>query len=85
MDNVQISGAWIADDPTAQAMADQMSSAWLAFGRCGVPDHPGMPHWAPHAHPDRNTMVFDHTSHMEADPFRKAVLWKDGPGPFLMF
>ena len=51
----------------AQAMADQMSEALLAFARTGDPSTPGSP-WAPYTLPRRRTRVFDRISRMEDDP-----------------
>jgi para-nitrobenzyl esterase len=54
--------------PGAEAMADVISNAFVAFARKGEPDHPGMPHWAPYEIPRRQTMVFDARSRMVDDP-----------------
>ncbi|HMO44004.1 MAG TPA: carboxylesterase family protein, partial [Phenylobacterium sp.] len=44
--------------PQAQALADQMSSAWAAFARTGTPAAPGLPAW-PLYDENRPTLVFD--------------------------
>ncbi|HKX77415.1 MAG TPA: carboxylesterase family protein [Novosphingobium sp.] len=76
MDNVQTGGAWVADDAVhAQAMADQMSEAWLAFARNGNPSHSGIGTWAPFTPSARNAMVFDLTSRSVNDPFDEASFW----------
>jgi para-nitrobenzyl esterase len=58
------------DSPSRQALAVQMSEAWIAFARCGVPDHPGLPHWPAYSTDERQTMIFDRGQcHVERDPF----------------
>ncbi|MDX5392343.1 MAG: carboxylesterase family protein, partial [Caulobacteraceae bacterium] len=42
----------------AQALADQMSGAWAAFARTGVPSAPGLPDW-PLYDASRPALVFD--------------------------
>jgi para-nitrobenzyl esterase len=42
-----------------RALAEQMSSAWLAFARTGNPNNKSSPQWAPFRLPERTTMVFD--------------------------
>ena len=53
------------DEP--QVVADQMSSAWLAFARTGNPNTPGLPAWAPYDTESRATMLFDLESRVEND------------------
>ena len=76
MDNVQTSGSWVADDPNAQMLAEQMSEAWIAFARSGDPSHPGVGRWRPFGLPARDTMVFDLQSRMAEDPYGEAALWR---------
>ena len=45
--------------PQAQALADQMSAAWAAFARTGVPAAPGLPVWPVYNGETRPAMVFD--------------------------
>ncbi|MFP4513106.1 MAG: carboxylesterase/lipase family protein [Acidimicrobiales bacterium] len=45
--------------PARQALADQMSDAWLAFARRGDPNHEGLTHWPAYDPIDRATMYFD--------------------------
>jgi para-nitrobenzyl esterase len=54
-----------------QRLADQMSSAWLAFARAGNPNNAAIPAWPAFSMTDRATMVFDVQSRVEPD-FRGA-------------
>ena len=54
--------------PEAEAASRQMSEAFIAFARTGDPNCAAIPMWAPYTLPNRETMVFDVTSHMENDP-----------------
>jgi para-nitrobenzyl esterase len=49
-------------------MADQMSEAWIAFGRSGNPQHGGIPAWPRYDLTTRPTMIFNLRSHVERDP-----------------
>ena len=66
-DNIAKPGSH-AIGPQAQAMADQMSEAFIAFARTGDPNCPAIPRWEPYALPRRQTMVFDVPSRLEGDP-----------------
>lgn len=67
LDNVAAEGSG-AVGPDAQAMADRMSDALLAFARTGDPNHAGLPHWAPYSLNRRETMIMDLPPRMEDDP-----------------
>jgi para-nitrobenzyl esterase len=85
MDNVERSGAWTADYPQAQTVAEAMSEAWLAFARSGDPNHAGLPAWPAYDLANRSTMRFDVRSQVAADPHGEAALWKDlPPSPLLL-
>ena len=58
-DNVAKSEAMVGTGPEPQALADQMSAAWLAFARSGNPHTPSLPTWPAFKPTDRATMVFD--------------------------
>jgi para-nitrobenzyl esterase len=60
--------------PTAQALADKVSGAWLAFARRGNPSIPQLPQWTPFTARDRATMVFDNESRVVSDPIREERL-----------
>jgi para-nitrobenzyl esterase len=49
-------------------LADQMSSAWVAFARSGNPNNKYIPNWTPYSQENRATMVFNVESHIEGDP-----------------
>jgi para-nitrobenzyl esterase len=54
--------------PEAQALADRMSEAWLAFARTGDPNHAALPHWPAYDTDRRPTMLFDVESRVTDDP-----------------
>jgi para-nitrobenzyl esterase len=58
-DNVARSESMVGHGDQQRALADQMSSAWLAFARNGDPNNKSSPRWAPFRVPERTTMVFD--------------------------
>jgi len=66
-DNIAQPGA-TATGPQAQAMADMMSEAFIAFARTGVPAARQLPRWAPYDLARRQTMIFDVPARMEDDP-----------------
>jgi para-nitrobenzyl esterase len=65
-DNIAKPGA-TATGPSAQAMADQMSEAFLAFAKTGDPNCTAIPRWAQYGR-ERQTMVFNTPSRLVADP-----------------
>jgi len=67
LDNVAAEGSR-AVGPGAQAMADRMSDALLAFARTGDPNHAGLPTWTPYSLERRETMVMDLPPRIENDP-----------------
>jgi len=66
-DTVQAPGS-LAIGPTAQAMADRVSTAFAAFAATGDPNHSGLPAWESYALPRRQTMILDDVCRMEDDP-----------------
>jgi para-nitrobenzyl esterase len=54
--------------PTAPALADRVSDAWLAFARTGSPNTAGLPAWPAYDALTRATMVFDNESTVVNDP-----------------
>lgn len=72
-DNVQASRL-TAGAPGAQALADKVSDAWLAFARSGDPNTPALPHWPAFVAAERATMMFDNASVVQNDPLREQRL-----------
>ena len=66
-DNVAKSESMAGGGDGARALADQMSTAWLAFARTGNPNTKLIPQWAPFRVPERATMVFDTKSRVIND------------------
>jgi len=60
--------------PDAPALADKVSSAWIAFARTGNPNTSKLPHWPAFNPKDRPTMVFNNQSKVENDPLREQRL-----------
>jgi para-nitrobenzyl esterase len=58
-DNVAKSESMVGGGDGPRALADQMSTAWLAFARTGNPNNKILPQWTQYRPPDRTTMVFD--------------------------
>jgi para-nitrobenzyl esterase len=69
-DNVKTSRL-TKDAPNAQALADKVSDAWIAFARTGDPNTPKLPHWPAFDAVKRPTMVFDDESVVANDPLRE--------------
>jgi para-nitrobenzyl esterase len=59
---------WTAGVPGAEALADQVSDAWLAFAKSGNPNTPKLPQWPAFDSQRRATMVFDTKSAIADDP-----------------
>jgi para-nitrobenzyl esterase len=66
-DNVGKSQAMVGSGPDPQPLADQMSTAWIAFARTGNPNTAAVPNWPPFSPATRATMVFDTTPRVEND------------------
>jgi para-nitrobenzyl esterase len=58
-DNVAKSESVVGGGDQPRALAEQMSSAWLAFAKTGNPNNKTSPQWAQFRAPERTTMVFD--------------------------
>ena len=54
--------------PDAHALADKMSSAWIAFAKTGNPSTPDLPQWPAFTPDTRSTMIFNNISRVENDP-----------------
>lgn len=70
-DNVEASPA-AAAAAGAQAMADQMSDAWVAFARTGKPNTTALPDWPAYSPGARPTMAFNLQSRIIDDYGREA-------------
>jgi para-nitrobenzyl esterase len=62
----------IAAAENAQAVADQMSSAWAAFARTGAPASPKIPRWPAYSLRTRSNLLFNVTSRVVDDYGRQA-------------
>lgn len=67
-DNVTLSNRMTGTSPEAYAMADQLSSTYIAFARTGNPNNPKIPHWPAYDLKSRSNMVFDLPSRVIDDP-----------------
>jgi para-nitrobenzyl esterase len=68
-DTVEANRALLGPGPEPQAVATQMSSAWLAFAHKGDPNTSVLPAWPKYDLTARSTMIFNVTSHVENDPY----------------
>ena len=73
-DNVKISAALTGGGPEAMALAEKVSSAWIAFARSGDPNTSLLPRWPAFNSTDRPTMVFNNESKAINDPIREQRL-----------
>ncbi len=68
---------FVGGGPEAEALSDQMMSAWLAFARCGDPHHPGLPNWAPYDAQRRATMFLGAKCELVNAPFdEEREIWE---------
>ncbi|HEY8698214.1 MAG TPA: carboxylesterase/lipase family protein [Rhizomicrobium sp.] len=67
-DTVESTRPLVGPGPEPQKLADQMSSAWIAFARTGNPNNPAIPAWPAYTAERRATMEFDVESKMTDDP-----------------
>ncbi|PYR12245.1 MAG: carboxylesterase/lipase family protein [Acidobacteria bacterium] len=73
-ENVDISQSVVGDGPDRSALADKMSSAWVAFARSGNPNHKGLAKWDPFTSDRRATMIFNTECRAVNDPYREERL-----------
>jgi len=66
-DNVRRAPGIMGDGAEAQPIADRMAQAWINFARSGDPSQPGLA-WPAYDAGRRQTMIFDTTSRVVADP-----------------
>lgn len=67
--NIETSRSMVGPGPEPQRVADQMSSAWIAFARSGDPNTKGLPQWHPYNLKSRATMIFNLDSRLQNDPY----------------
>jgi para-nitrobenzyl esterase len=67
-DTVESTRPLVGPGPEPQKLADQMSSAWIAFARTGNPNNPAIPAWPAYTAERRATMEFDVESKVVDDP-----------------
>ena len=67
-DNIKNAGEQTGTSAQAQALADQMSEALIAFARSGNPNHKRLPHWPNYQLERRETMIFDAKPKLQFDP-----------------
>src|SRR4029453_985290 len=72
--NIKIAGPLISKMPEAQALADKVSAAWVAFARTGNPTTSDLPKWPAYSVATRDTMLFNNDSRVEQDPDREPRL-----------
>ena len=73
-DNLDIGKSETGSGQDRYALADRMSSAWVAFARSGNPNHKGLPHWPAFSASERATMFFDNDCRVVKDPRREERL-----------
>ena len=69
--NIAIAGPLISKMPTAYALADKTSAAWVAFARTGNPNTPGVPRWPAYSNATRDTMLINDQLRVQQDPDRE--------------
>jgi para-nitrobenzyl esterase len=67
-DNVDVAKSMTGDGQDRYALADQMSSAWVAFARTGNPNHKGLPTWPTFDTTKRAVMIFNDECKIVNDP-----------------
>jgi para-nitrobenzyl esterase len=73
-ENVDLCKTVVGDGADRDALADKMSSAWVAFARSGNPNHKRLPRWEPFTADARATMIFNNECRAVNDPYREERL-----------
>ena len=73
-DNVEVGRDFLGAGDAPQRLADQMSSAWIAFAKTGDPNGGALPKWPRYDTTSRWTMMFDQESKVLSDPTRELTL-----------
>jgi para-nitrobenzyl esterase len=64
--------------PDAEALANRMQDAWIAFSRSGDPNNTGLPDWPAYNSEDRTTMLLGKTCRAQNDPFGpERLYWQE--------
>ena len=58
-------GATPEEQAAAQPLADIMSGTLIHYATTGNPNHPGLPVWPAYDLAQRNTMIWDRSTHLE--------------------
>ncbi len=74
-DNIANAEAMTHTLPEAQALANKMSDAWIAFARTGKPAAKDLPEWTTYSAEHRATMLLDNNPRLENDPARELRLF----------
>lgn len=72
--NIKIAGPLISKMPEAWALAERVSSSWVAFARTGNPNTSKLPAWPAYSAQSRDTMLFNNESRVARDPDRETRL-----------
>jgi para-nitrobenzyl esterase len=72
--NVAVGGPLISQRADALALAEIVSTAWVAFARTGNPNIPRLPQWSPYSTERRDTMLLNNLCRVVQDPDREARL-----------
>ena len=67
-DNVDLATAMTGSGQERYALADKISSAWVAFARTGNPSHKDLPKWPAFDTKQRATMILDNECQVVDDP-----------------
>jgi len=71
-------GPLVGKTPEGQALAKQLSAAWIAFAKTGDPNNAEIPHWPAYDTEARATLILDRETRVENDPLRELrVLWDE--------
>ena len=70
--NIKIAGPLISKMPEAYALAEKVSSSWVAFARTGNPNTPKLPKWPVYSAASRDTMLFNNECRVAQDPDRES-------------
>ncbi|HMF96278.1 MAG TPA: carboxylesterase family protein [Vicinamibacterales bacterium] len=73
-ENVDLSRSVVGDGQDRYALAEKMSSAWVAFARSGNPNTKLLPPWDPFTADKRATMIFNNECRAVNDPYREERL-----------